>query len=116
MKTKPSMVAMSGAIMPEPLQIPLRATAPLADLMTVLRVASFGKVSVVMMASAAAGQAPASRSPDRPARAPVDGRSVGRGSPITPVEATKTSCRPGSPRAGPPRPRSLRPWPRQGRR
>ena len=50
-KTKASMVAMSGAIMPAPLAKPLMVTVvpPRA-----LAVASFGNVSVVMIALAAA--------------------------------------------------------------
>ena len=54
-KTKASMVAMSGAIMPEPLRKPLMVTVRSPIL--AWRVASLGKVSVVMMAAAAAAQA-----------------------------------------------------------
>jgi len=54
-KTKASIVAMSGAIMPEPLAMPLMTTSQ-SPIIT-LRVAYFGKVSVVMMARAAASQA-----------------------------------------------------------
>ena len=59
-KTKPSMVAMSGAIMPEPLRKPLMVTVRSPIL--AWRVASLGKVSVVMIAAAAAAQ-PSSRAP-----------------------------------------------------
>ena len=57
-KTKASIVAMSGAIMPEPLRKPLMVTVRSPIL--AWRVASLGKVSVVMMAAAAADQ-PSSR-------------------------------------------------------
>src|SRR5579871_5189990 len=87
-KMKLSIVAMSGAIMPEPLAIPLMVTRWPSIIAVV--VASFGKVSVVMIASAAARQPPAA-----PASASA-GRALtifwyGRGSPMTPVEAMKTS-------------------------
>ena len=49
-KMKHSMVAMSGAIMPAPLQKPLMATG--TPPISAVRVASLGKVSVVMMARA----------------------------------------------------------------
>ena len=54
MKTKPSIVAISGAIIPEPLANPDNVTSVLP--MFTLRVAPLGKVSVVMMASAASFQ------------------------------------------------------------
>ena len=56
-KTKLSIVAMSGAIMPAPLAMPLIVTV--TPSMAAWRVASFGKVSVVMIAWAAAAQASA---------------------------------------------------------
>ncbi len=57
--TKPSMVAMSGAIMPEPLAIPAIRTRvpPISASAT----APLGKVSVVMMARAACSHLPGSR-------------------------------------------------------
>ena len=54
-KTKESIVAMSGAIMPAPLAIPLIVTS--TPPMVAVRVATFGKVSVVMIALAASSQA-----------------------------------------------------------
>ncbi len=82
------MVAMSGAIMPEPLAMPLSVTVwpPISA----CRVAPLGKVSVVMIARAAAGQDSGARSRSSAPSAPIR-RSSGSGSPITPVEATKTS-------------------------
>ena len=50
-KTKDSMVAMSGAIMPAPLAMPLMVTVALPSF--TVAVATFGKVSVVMIALAA---------------------------------------------------------------
>ncbi len=50
-KTKDSIVAMSGAIMPAPLAMPLMVTVALPSF--AVAVATFGKVSVVMMALAA---------------------------------------------------------------
>ena len=89
-KTKASMVAMSGAIMPEPLAMPLIVivVSPIGT----VRLAPLAKVSVVMMAWAAAGQAASLRSLFKAFREPVS-RWSGRGSPITPVEARKTSLR-----------------------
>ena len=54
-KRKASMVAMSGAIMPAPLAMPLMVTS--TPSISALRVASLGKVSVVMMARAASAKA-----------------------------------------------------------
>ncbi len=54
-KTKASIVAMSGAIMPAPLAKPLMRTVALPSF--ALAVASFGNVSVVMIAFAASSQA-----------------------------------------------------------
>ncbi|GJE45618.1 hypothetical protein AEGHOMDF_4818 [Methylobacterium soli] len=87
-KTKDSIVAMSGAIMPAPLAMPLIRTGTPA--ISAVRVASFGKVSVVMIAWAAALQAsgpPAARAAQS-ASTPSNLRAS-RGSPITPVEAMK---------------------------
>jgi hypothetical protein len=53
-KTNASMVAMSGAIMPDPLAMPAMATS--APPIRAVAVAPFGKVSVVMMALAASAQ------------------------------------------------------------
>ena len=87
MKTKDSIVAISGAIMPAPLAMPLIVTR--TPSISAVRVASFGKVSVVMMARAAAAQAagPPSARAAHSASTPSN-RSAGSGSPITPVEAT----------------------------
>ena len=79
---------MSGAIMPAPLQKPLMTTV--APPILAVRVASLGKVSVVMIARAASSPgigpgdlaSPSSRCANLPA-------SIG--SPMTPVEAMKTS-------------------------
>ena len=87
--TKASMVAMSGAIMPLPLAMPVTwALVPAtgAD-------ATLGNVSVVPMATAAASQAFGSGA-ERPATSPGSAASMhstGRSSPMTPVEATSTS-------------------------
>ena len=91
--TKQSIVAMSGAIMPLPLAMPLMRTS--APSMRATRVAVLGNVSVVMMPRAASPQA-SSRSPAyRPGNAATS-RSCGNTSPITPVEARKT-CLGGQP-------------------
>ena len=55
-KTNDSMVAMSGAIMPAPLAMPLIVTLALPIL--AVAVATLGKVSVVMMARAASRKSP----------------------------------------------------------
>jgi hypothetical protein len=82
------MVAMSGAIMPAPLAMPLTVTVVLPSLARA--VATLGKVSVVIIARAAArkssGLAPATR-PSITAANLV----ASSGSPITPVEARNTS-------------------------
>ena len=87
-KMKDSMVAMSGAIMPAPLAMPLIVTLALPSL--TVAVATFGKVSVVMIARAASiqpsGAVCAARSPSTPSNLVASS-----GSPITPVEARKTS-------------------------
>ena len=78
---------MSGAIIPEPLAKPAIVTGTPSS--STRATAPFGKVSVVMIARAARSAAPASSSAaSRPSTATI--RSAGSGSPITPVEATKT--------------------------
>ena len=84
------MVAMSGAIMPEPLRKPLMVTVRSPIL--AWRVASLGKVSVVMMAAAAAAQ-PSSRADLISAGTTAAIFSQSSGWPITPVEAMNTSLR-----------------------
>ena len=79
------MVAISGAIMPEPLAMPVRVTCSLPNL--AVAVASLGNVSVVIMARAAACQ---SAAPSACCTAFSTG-AVSSTSPITPVEATSTS-------------------------
>ena len=87
-KTKASMVAMSGAIMPDPLAMPpmttgvspIRAVAP----------APFAKVSVVRIASAAGSQASSVSDAARPGIASVMRSIFGR-TPMTPVEAIAMS-------------------------
>ncbi len=89
-KAKPSIVAMSGAIMPEPLRKAFTVTVRSPIL--AWRVASLGKVSVVMMAAAAADQA--SSLPDLMSAGTTAAIfSQSSGWPITPVEAMKTSLR-----------------------
>ena len=86
--TNESMVAMSGAIMPEPLAMPLMVTVALPSF--AVDVATFGKVSVVMIAFAAAiqpsGAAFCASVPSTPSNL-----LASSGSPITPVEARNTS-------------------------
>ncbi len=89
-KAKASIVAMSGAIMPEPLAIPVNVTG--TPPISAWRTAPLGKVSVVMIASAAACQGAVPSASARSSRRSVM-RSAGSGSPITPVEATKTCSR-----------------------
>ncbi len=60
-KTNDSMVAMSGAIMPAPLAMPAMVTS--TPSMATVAAASFGKVSVVMIARAASTMAPGAASP-----------------------------------------------------
>ena len=86
--TKESMVAMSGAIMPAPLAMPLMVTVALP--MRACAVATFGKVSVVMIACAAARKSPGRTRWLRPC---ITGANLeaSSGSPITPVEARKIS-------------------------
>src|SRR4051812_11282392 len=87
-KTKASMVAISGAIMPDPLAKPLMVTR--VPPMVAVRVHPLGNVSVVMMALAAGSHADSSNDPARPGRLEAMA-SVGIGGPITPVEATNPS-------------------------
>ena len=86
--TKASMVAMSGAIIPEPLAIPAMVTG--TPSIWHLAAAPLGKVSVVMIARAAASMPSARKPAARSATRPVI-FSTGRRWPITPVEATNTS-------------------------
>ena len=90
MNRKTSIVAMSGAIIPEPLAKPVSVTGTPSS--STRATAPFGKVSVVMIARAACSAASAA-SPSRSAPSAATIRSAGSGSPITPVEATKTWSR-----------------------
>src|SRR5690606_39221291 len=87
--TNPNMVAILGLIMPAPLEIPVIVTVFPST--TICRHAPFGRVSVVMMPSAASDQASAS-SACKAAGKPASIRSTGNGSPITPVENGNTCC------------------------
>ncbi len=83
-KTKESMVAMSGAIMPAPLAMPAMVTS--TPSIFTLAVASLGKVSVVMIALAGSIQGSGAR------RFAVSSSTpsyfvASSGSPMTPVEA-----------------------------
>ena len=82
------MVAMSGMIMPAPLAMPLMVTLALPSL--TVAVASFGKVSVVMIALAALIQSPGAAVSASVASTPSN-LVASSGSPITPVEARNTS-------------------------
>src|SRR5215468_375948 len=86
--TNDSRVAISGAIMPAPLAMPQIVTTASPSL--AVAVAPFGKVSVVMMALAAASKLPGFAAATRPSitRSKAWASS---GSPITPVEARSTS-------------------------
>ena len=86
--TNPSIVAMFGWIMPEPLAIPVTVT-DLPPTSTFLD-APLDTMSVVMMASAALAQFAARRSAFA-AGNPATIRSAGNGSMITPVENGNTS-------------------------
>src|SRR6185437_4421126 len=88
-KMKDSIVAMSGAIMPAPLAMPLTVTVVLP--MRAVAVATFGKVSVVMIALAAARKSPALARVARPFMTGAN-LAASSGSPITPVDAKKTSA------------------------
>ena len=85
------MVAMSGAIMPAPLAMPLIVT--LASPSFAVAVATFGKVSVVMMALAASRQPSGARVRARACPCTPSNFVASSGSPITPVEARKISSR-----------------------
>jgi len=87
-KTNDSMVAMSGAIMPAPLAMPLMVTVPLP--MLAVAVATLGKVSVVMIALAASFQNFPVAAVTSPSITPSNALALS-GSPITPVEARNTS-------------------------
>ncbi len=82
------MVAMSGAIMPAPLAMPLMVTLALPSL--TVAVATFGKVSVVMIAVAASIQ-PSGVAASASVASTPSNLVASSGSPITPVEARKTS-------------------------
>ena len=87
---KPSMVAMFGSIMPEPLTMPPTVTFLPSIVQTAQ--ASFDFVSVVITAFAAAS--PCARVEPRDfaaALTPAKSLSIGRRRPITPVEATSIS-------------------------
>src|SRR6202171_142235 len=86
--TNDSMVAMSGMIMPAPLAMPLMVTLALPSLMVL--VATFGEVSVVMMALAEFVQSPGDALSESVANTPSN-LVASSGSPITPVEARNTS-------------------------
>ncbi len=86
-KMKPSIVAMSGAIMPDPLMMPTRFTRVLPT--NALVAAPLGKVSVVPMVRAASSQ-PAGGAV-KAASSPASALGTGSAVPITPVEATNTS-------------------------
>ncbi len=88
-KTKESMVAMSGAIMPAPLAMPQMVTAVPPS--RAIAAAPLGNVSVVMIALAASCQAPVSASAISWSIT-VSNFAASSGSPMTPVEARKTSA------------------------
>jgi hypothetical protein len=83
--TKPSMVAMSGLIMPAPLAMPVTTAWPLLSFSFLEK--ALGTVSVVMIASAADAQSALSKSAFASA---ATMRSAGSGSMITPVENGST--------------------------
>ena len=87
-KMKDSIVAMSGAIMPAPLAMPLMVTVALPSF--TLAVATFGNVSVVMIALAASSQPSGATSAASLSSTPLN-LLASSGSPITPVEARKIS-------------------------
>ena len=82
---KHSIVAISGAIMPAPLQKPLIVTS--TSPIFAVRVASFGYVSVVKIARAAASNMSGLAALARPSSS-CENLEASNGSPITPVEAT----------------------------
>jgi len=85
--TKPSMVAILGAIIPAPLAMPPMVTNLSPSSTRVL--ASFGTVSVVMMARAASAQ-PSARSTATSSGSACARKPTASCMPITPVEATRT--------------------------
>ena len=86
---KQSIVAMFGWIMPEPLAMtPKRTFLPPSSISSA---AVFGCVSVVMMAWLAA-LPPSAESLLMASLTPTSSLSIGSGTPMTPVEATTTSC------------------------
>ena len=87
-KTKDSIVAMSGAIMPAPLAMPVMVTSTPPSF--TVRLNTFGKVSVVMIARAASSVRAEPASATTLSSTAVN-FAGGSGSPITPVEARKTS-------------------------
>ncbi len=86
--TNESIVAISGAIMPAPLAMPLMVTLALPSF--TVAVATFGKVSVVMIAFAALIQSSDAADVANVASTPSN-LVASSGSPITPVEARNTS-------------------------
>src|SRR6478735_9122134 len=86
--TNDSMVAMSGAIIPAPLAMPLMVTLVLPSF--TVAVATFGKVSVVMIALAAHIQSSGAALPASVASTPSN-LVASSGSPITPVDARNIS-------------------------
>src|SRR3546814_1868464 len=78
---------MSGAIMPDPLTMPVSVTARPSTIAVVTAVLM--KVSVVMIAAAASFQPQGAAV--KAASSPACALSIGSGTPITPVEATNTS-------------------------
>src|SRR3546814_1322590 len=78
--TKPSIVAMSGAIMPDPLTMPVSVTARPSTIAVVTAVLM--KVSVVMIAAAASFQPQGAAV--KAASSPACALSLGSGTPITP--------------------------------
>ena len=88
---KPSIVAILGSIIPEPFDMPPTVTF-LPPIVTVAH-ASFERVSVVIMAFAAARPwVPVRPSALVAAFIPARSLSTGRRRPITPVDATSTWC------------------------
>src|SRR5262249_37213665 len=85
--TNPSMVAMLGWIMPAPLARPVTFTV--AAPISIRREAALGRVSVVMIACAAASQLSA-RIFDRQTGKPAASFPIGSGSMMTPVENGST--------------------------
>jgi hypothetical protein len=79
---------MSGAIMPAPLAMPLMDTGTSPSL--AVRVATFGNVSVVMMARAASTQGNNSSAFSSQSASTPSNFEASSGSPMTPVEARKT--------------------------